>query len=88
MALFPLCFLCSQLQFVTGTSSVPFEGFKALWGSGEPQRFTICKGGSPNHFPVAHTCFNRIDLPQYFTYAMLKSKVTQAIEGTEGFGNA
>ena len=32
---------CSLVQFVTGTSSVPFEGFKALWGSNGPKRFTI-----------------------------------------------
>ena len=32
---------CSLVQFVTGTSSVPFEGFKALRGSNGPKRFTI-----------------------------------------------
>lgn len=28
-------------QFATGTSSVPYEGFKALRGSNGPKKFTI-----------------------------------------------
>ena len=39
------------LQFVTGTSSVPFEGFKALRGSNGPKRFTIDYYSDTNAFP-------------------------------------
>ena len=39
------------LQFVTGTSSVPFEGFKALRGSNGPKRFTIDFFNDVNAFP-------------------------------------
>lgn len=36
----------------------------------------------------AHTCFNRLDIPVYSSYNVLKSKLTRAIEETEAFGNA
>ena len=39
------------LQFVTGTSSVPFEGFKVLRGSNGPKRFTIDFFNDVNAFP-------------------------------------
>jgi len=73
------------LQFVTGTSRVPMNGFKELYGSNGPQPFTIEKIGNPNSFPRAHTCFNRLDLPPYESYQQLKEKVVRAIEGSEGF---
>lgn len=43
------------LQFVTGTSRVPMNGFAELYGSNGPQRFTIEKWGSPKDLPRAHT---------------------------------
>ena len=39
------------LQFVAGTSSVPFEGSKALRGSNGPKRFTIDFFNDVNAFP-------------------------------------
>lgn len=39
------------LQFVTGTSSVPYEGFAALRGSNGPRRFCIEKWGKPSSLP-------------------------------------
>ena len=39
------------LQFVTGTSSVPYEGFAALRGSNGPRRFCIEKWGKPTSLP-------------------------------------
>jgi len=44
-----------SLKFVTGTSRVPMNGFKELYGSNGPQPFTIEKWGNPNSFPRAHT---------------------------------
>uniref|UniRef100_A0A1I8PQG6 E3 ubiquitin-protein ligase n=1 Tax=Stomoxys calcitrans TaxID=35570 RepID=A0A1I8PQG6_STOCA len=73
------------LQFVTGTSRVPMNGFKELYGSNGPQMFTIEKWGTPNNYPRAHTCFNRLDLPPYEGYLQLKDKLIKAIEGSQGF---
>ncbi|CAH1981351.1 unnamed protein product [Acanthoscelides obtectus] len=73
------------LQFVTGTSRVPMNGFKELYGSNGPQLFTIEKWGTTENFPRAHTCFNRLDLPPYESYKHLKDKLIKAIEGSQGF---
>jgi len=43
------------LQFVTGTSKVPLEGFKALRGISGPQKFQIHKAGDINSLPTGHT---------------------------------
>ncbi|XP_060536346.1 E3 ubiquitin-protein ligase NEDD4 isoform X4 [Cylas formicarius] len=73
------------LQFVTGTSRVPMNGFKELYGSNGPQLFTIEKWGTTDNYPRAHTCFNRLDLPPYDSYQQLKEKLIKAIEGSQGF---
>ncbi|CAF0994363.1 unnamed protein product [Didymodactylos carnosus] len=74
------------LQFVTGTSSIPYEGFQALRGSNGPRRFCIERWGVAESLPRSHTCFNRLDLPPYTSYDMLYSKLVIAIEETSGFG--
>ncbi|EDS26308.1 hect type E3 ubiquitin ligase [Culex quinquefasciatus] len=74
------------LQFVTGTSSIPYEGFAALRGSTGPRRFCIEKWGKPNALPRAHTCFNRLDLPPYPTPDILYEKLLLAVEETNTFG--
>uniref|UniRef100_H2ZJ69 HECT-type E3 ubiquitin transferase n=1 Tax=Ciona savignyi TaxID=51511 RepID=H2ZJ69_CIOSA len=75
--------LARLLQFTTGCSQLPSDGFKAL----EP-RFRISNieyktGG----LPMAHTCFNELCLPNYDSYdelhKMLKISIT---EGITGFG--
>lgn len=68
------------LQFTTGTSRVPVNGFKDLQGSDGPRRFTIEKSGDPLGLPRSHTCFNRLDLPPYQDYESLESKLLFAIE--------
>ncbi|XP_052266366.1 E3 ubiquitin-protein ligase SMURF2-like isoform X1 [Dreissena polymorpha] len=77
------------LQFVTGSSRVPLQGFKALQGStgaAGPRLFTIhLVEISTDNLPKAHTCFNRIDIPPYETYEKLYSKLTCAVEETCGF---
>ncbi|KAM3959450.1 LOW QUALITY PROTEIN: E3 ubiquitin-protein ligase Nedd4 [Aphomia sociella] len=73
------------LQFVTGTSRVPMNGFKELYGSNGPQLFTVEKWGAADNYPRAHTCFNRIDLPPYESYQQLREKLVKAIEGSQGF---
>jgi len=74
------------LQFTTGTSRVPVNGFKDLQGSDGPRRFTIEKSGDPSGLPRSHTCFNRLDLPPYEDYESLEKKLRFAIDETEGFG--
>nr|CCA14299.1 HECT E3 ubiquitin ligase putative [Albugo laibachii Nc14] len=76
------------LQFVTGTSKVPLEGFKALEGMRGTQKFNIHKAfGNPDALPSAHTCFNQLDLPDYENEEKLKQRLLLAIrEGSEGFG--
>jgi E3 ubiquitin-protein ligase NEDD4 len=66
------------LQFTTGTSRIPVNGFKDLQGSDGPRRFTIEKAGEVTQLPKSHTCFNRIDLPAYKTYEALEQKLTIA----------
>ncbi|UJR33213.1 hypothetical protein I4U23_020668 [Adineta vaga] len=73
------------LQFVTGTSRLPMNGFRELWGSSGPQLFTIEKWGDRTKLPRAHTCFNRIDLPPYESYSDLRQKLIQAMEMSEAF---
>ncbi|XP_025192212.1 E3 ubiquitin-protein ligase NEDD4 isoform X1 [Melanaphis sacchari] len=73
------------LQFVTGTSRVPMNGFKELYGSNGPQLFTIERWGTKENYPRAHTCFNRLDLPPYESYHELRNKLIKAIEGSQGF---
>ncbi|MCJ1298127.1 hypothetical protein MMC08_000916 [Hypocenomyce scalaris] len=74
------------LQFATGTSRIPVNGFKDLQGSDGPRRFTIEKSGSDKALPKSHTCFNRLDLPEYKSYEALSVKLTTAVEETVGFG--
>lgn len=74
------------LQFVTGTSSIPYEGFEALRGSNGPRRFCIEKWGKPTSLPRAHTCFNRLDLPPYSSFEVLFEKLLLAVEESASFG--
>jgi len=66
------------LQFVTGTSRVPVGGFRALQGNdGERRNFTINGLEASTGYPVAHTCFNRIDMPSYSS----KQRVQEMLYG-------
>ncbi|XP_067927905.1 E3 ubiquitin-protein ligase NEDD4-like [Watersipora subatra] len=73
------------LQFVTGTSRVPTNGFEEMYGSNGKQLFTIENWGSVDKYPRAHTCFNRLDLPPYSSYEDLTERLTTAVESCEGF---
>lgn len=74
------------LQFVTGSSRVPVEGFKDLRGVNGVQKFNIHKEFQEDRLPRAHTCFNQLDLPNYKTKELLIEKLMLAItEGKDGF---
>ena len=83
--------LSNFLMFCTGTSRVPFGGFSKLESNrGEIAKFTIeygpYKEGQKN-FIKAHTCFNRIDLPNFKSKEELKESL-QYVSTNEilGFG--
>ena len=69
------------LQFVTGTSGVPTRGFSVLQGNdGNIKQFAIHGVDRKAYvYPRAHTCFNRIDLPNYTSQKELYEKLKTAI---------
>ncbi|NWX20754.1 HERC4 ligase, partial [Aegotheles bennettii] len=67
------------LLFLTGSDRIPILGMKCLKLVIQPT------GGGEGYLPVAHTCFNLLDLPKYADKETLKSKLIQAIDHYEGF---
>ncbi|KAM4669272.1 putative E3 ubiquitin-protein ligase HERC4 isoform 3-T4 [Amazona ochrocephala] len=67
------------LLFLTGSDRIPILGMKCLKLVIQPT------GGGDDYLPVAHTCFNLLDLPKYTDKETLKSKLIQAIDHYEGF---
>ncbi|KAI1269591.1 hypothetical protein F5Y18DRAFT_104273 [Xylariaceae sp. FL1019] len=78
------------LQFVTGTSKVPLNGFKELEGMNGVNRFNIHRDyGNKDRLPSSHTCFNQLDLPEYESYEALRAQLLKAITtGGDYFGFA
>jgi E3 ubiquitin-protein ligase NEDD4 len=76
------------LQFSTGTSGVPMRGFAYLQGiDGQLRKFTIQGIDRSYPFPMSHTCFNRIDLPEYDSKQELSEKLRIAVTTSHlGFG--
>jgi hypothetical protein len=69
------------LQFATGTSGVPSQGFANLKGhDGNLKKFTI-QGVDLGTclYPKSHTCFNQIDLPNYSSKADLEERLVVSI---------
>eukprot|EP01097_Dermamoeba_algensis_P000520 TRINITY_DN1179_c0_g1_i2.p1 TRINITY_DN1179_c0_g1~~TRINITY_DN1179_c0_g1_i2.p1 ORF type:complete len:562 (-),score=118.34 TRINITY_DN1179_c0_g1_i2:35-1720(-) len=68
------------LFFVTGSDRLPVTGTSDM-------KFVIQKsGGDSDRLPVAHTCFNILDLPPYSSQEKLRDKLLKAISFSEGFG--
>ncbi|KAG9410505.1 hypothetical protein AC1031_018546 [Aphanomyces cochlioides] len=65
------------LQFCTGSSRVPVQGFKGLTSyDGNICHFSIHgKDYTPEMYPVAHACFNRLDLPSYPDKLILQAAI-------------
>ncbi|KAJ5179784.1 hypothetical protein N7492_002994 [Penicillium capsulatum] len=78
------------LQFVTGTSKVPLNGFKELEGMNGVSKFNIHRDyGNKDRLPSSHTCFNQMDLPEYESYEDLRQRLYTAMTaGSEYFGFA
>jgi hypothetical protein len=74
------------LQFVTGSSKVPIEGFIALQGMRGPQKFNIHKAYVDDfqRLPVAHTCFNQLDLPDYPSKELLRERLLYSVREGKG----
>lgn len=69
------------LKFLTSTDRAPFRGL-AKDGS-----LIIQRTAELEHLPVAHTCHNILDLPEYETREVLERKLLQSMElGHVGFG--
>ncbi|KAF7117728.1 hypothetical protein CNMCM5793_006884 [Aspergillus hiratsukae] len=78
------------LQFVTGTSKVPLNGFKELEGMNGVSKFNIHRDyGNKDRLPSSHTCFNQLDLPEYDSYETLRHRLYTAMTaGSDYFGFA
>ena len=71
------------LQFVTGTSKLPINGF-----NGMENRFQISREPDAKLLPRASTCFNKLLLPEYSTKEILKKRLECALEKGREFGLA
>ncbi|MGH0148921.1 UNVERIFIED_CONTAM: hypothetical protein FKN15_041297 [Acipenser sinensis] len=67
------------LLFLSGSDRIPILGMKSLKLVIQPT------GGGEQYLPVAHTCFNLLDLPKYTDKQTLRAKLIQAIDHYEGF---
>ena len=78
------------MQFVTGSSKVPVEGFSKLQGMNGPEPFTIYRIATDDQMrlPAGHTCFNQLDLPQYQSKEIMHERLMWAIKECSGFGFA
>lgn len=70
------------LLFLTGSDRIPILGMKSLKLVIQPT------GGGEHYLPVAHTCFNLLDLPKYTSLETLREKLLQAIDHNQGFNLA
>uniref|UniRef100_A0A452II49 HECT-type E3 ubiquitin transferase n=1 Tax=Gopherus agassizii TaxID=38772 RepID=A0A452II49_9SAUR len=70
------------LLFLTGSDRIPIYGMSSL-------RIIIQSTLSGEQYlPVAHTCYNLLDLPKYSSKETLSMRLTQAIDHYEGFSLA
>ena len=79
--------LAKLIQFITGTSKIPLEGFSHLEGMNGLQKISIHRDVNVHQLPKSHTCFNQLDLPNYPSKEILKEKLRVVLTwGSEGFG--
>ena len=83
--------LSNFLLFCTGSSRVPIGGFKSLESNrGQISKFEIVKSeyvAGKKNFLRAHTCFNRLDLPNFPDKQSLQEAIRYALENEVlGFG--
>ncbi|KAJ7423581.1 hypothetical protein WISP_33232 [Willisornis vidua] len=79
---FPLEKKKKFLLFLTGSDRIPIYGMSSL-------RIIIQSTTSGEQYlPVAHTCYNLLDLPKYSSKEILRARLVQAIDHYEGFSLA
>lgn len=79
--------LAKLVQFITGTSKIPVEGFSQIVGMNGIQRISIHRDPCDHQLPKSHTCFNQLDLPNYPSKEVLRQKLSICLAwGSEGFG--
>ena len=79
------------LQFSTGTSRVPINGFKKLESNrGEIAKFCLnsvfYNENKKNNYIRAHTCFNRLDVPIFPNQKELHEAIIFVLKNNTGFG--
>lgn len=66
------------LMFLTGTKGVPINGLKEV-------HLNIQKSSDLNFLPVAHTCAEVLQLPDYRDIIILRKNIMICIENNCGF---
>ncbi|TEA34845.1 hypothetical protein DBR06_SOUSAS4310025 [Sousa chinensis] len=79
---FPLEKKKKFLLFLTGSDRIPIYGMASL------QIVIQSTASGEEYLPVAHTCYNLLDLPKYSSKEVLCARLTQALDNYEGFSLA
>uniref|UniRef100_A0A2K6FMQ0 HECT-type E3 ubiquitin transferase n=1 Tax=Propithecus coquereli TaxID=379532 RepID=A0A2K6FMQ0_PROCO len=79
---FPLEKKKKFLLFLTGSDRIPIYGMASLQIVIQPT------ASGEEYLPVAHTCYNLLDLPKYRSKEVLRARLSQALDGYEGFSLA
>ncbi|XP_035978627.1 putative E3 ubiquitin-protein ligase HERC3 isoform X2 [Halichoerus grypus] len=79
---FPLEKKKKFLLFLTGSDRIPIYGMASL------QIVIQSTTSGEEYLPVAHTCYNLLDLPKYSSKEILSTRLTQALDNYEGFSLA
>uniref|UniRef100_A0A8C8YMQ3 HECT-type E3 ubiquitin transferase n=1 Tax=Prolemur simus TaxID=1328070 RepID=A0A8C8YMQ3_PROSS len=79
---FPLEKKKKFLLFLTGSDRIPIYGMASLQIAIQPA------AGGEEYLPVAHTCYNLLDLPPYRSKETLRARLSQALDNYEGFSLA
>ncbi|EPQ05572.1 Putative E3 ubiquitin-protein ligase HERC3 [Myotis brandtii] len=79
---FPLEKKKKFLLFLTGSDRIPIYGMASL------QMVIQSTASGEEYLPVAHTCYNLLDLPKYSSKEILSARLTQALDNYEGFSLA
>ncbi|KAK8854410.1 hypothetical protein M9Y10_016972 [Tritrichomonas musculus] len=66
------------LKFITGSSQVPFNGFRQYKYDGGQIKLCIIR--ESERLPIAHTCYNSLELPKYKDLNILERKLSMAID--------
>ncbi|KAM5255293.1 putative E3 ubiquitin-protein ligase HERC3 isoform 3-T3 [Ctenodactylus gundi] len=79
---FPLEKKKKFLLFLTGSDRIPIYGMASLQIAIQPA------ASGDEYLPVAHTCYNLLDLPRYRSKDILRTRLSQALDSYEGFSLA